>query len=1187
MNPTFGVPHPMEVIDVDDSDDESQGITGKSKPDNSNPVEPPFLNFDSEDEDENENEADQKPLIAPSTDIPGDFEAALQEGFDFDGVFAFSERHTIGAAPNPCLNIDGLGTVGIPLSERDARAIIAACVPVCVPSSDAKPSGIWEMAFEKLCRSLIQFDNPAWDTWIQNTAGVAASTALSAVSGVRPAFTLKKLLVHETGSITTHHKESISDDESDPKIGDFIAILPSVFEGAQLQLRHAGHTKSLNFAHQSKLSTSIVAAYSGVEHTLSGVTSGYRLSLVYDMVQPMTHAGYRPTLPEMQGATQKLHNILLSWKQDSSGSAPESLACLLQHKYPDTSNFGAKSLIGSDALLMSHLHPLARQLKFRIYLAHVELSVDTSASARDRGYGRRGWGRGYGWSSDDECDMSDIDEEEFEDDGDEHEEHMSITQVVDLGGMPVQVDGLELDPGDLLNGSLTDDDPDDESFERMERTSATRTKVYRRTVLLIWPKDSGLAVTTGDVYDYACDTLQNSFTVSPTKREKKLVDRLLDCCQTRRQDGKLKRVVQVLRESADRWNDAQVLLRALKACGVDKNTELMGVEGFVSAYQAFGWDPLKDFYTDAMKNDESNPRRHALLTRLTQMAQEEEDAEVASWCEAQAESALRSLSKIEVAQIPWLADIVLSRGGEFLRDVIFPQLQAQKLTRGFWLPFLIRLHQNMAAAASPDVVQGLIAQGVADTVRHLPPFPTKTVKQTYRTDVEKNSGAVLRVIKLCVETDNMASCVGIFNRMRDSARRGTFTLTFPPWLYYAELSTALSQYMLSSPAAAEMDAMFRPFFIDVIDSMISPTRTTPDGKQFTPCTLTEQHKVIVMAAARKAGGITVLKERLTAQTLKGHDSQTLQALVGSIVKEFPRQQMQHAAAQAYNDVISSLVCLSIDTFPTSSLVKTVSTHRYHGYGRYTTPSDKMIAMVKFCFEVGARSQCQRLLLRFLSPPAGSTLEQHISNALVPFLPVLRQYLITKALDFQTDPYKMFAAAVIRAFADKIMAQKPHEVVPVAQLQAVGCGCSECQLLKSFFLSEKATIDFPRVQSIRTHLERQLATRARSWGVVCTTIRSGSPHTLRVTKPANMTALGLWSGNSQTGKTLLHGLGDVAAQTRILGADYPWVYARIYGMANQAPAPMPLANASQTLNAQKRVATNMPPTMPAAKKARPS
>jgi hypothetical protein len=103
-----------------------------------------------------------------------------------------------------------------------------------------------------------------------------------------------------------------------------------------------------------------------------------------------------------------------------------------------------------------------------------------------------------------------------------------------------------------------------------------------------------LGVSVGDVYDYACNALRSSMTVSPTEKEKKLVGQLLLCCQTRPNEAKLKTAVQVLRESADRWNDVQTLLQTLKACGVDKNTDLMGPEGFVSAYQAFGWDVLKD-----------------------------------------------------------------------------------------------------------------------------------------------------------------------------------------------------------------------------------------------------------------------------------------------------------------------------------------------------------------------------------------------------------------------------------------------------------------------------------------------------------------------------------------------------------------------------------------------------------------
>ncbi|KAJ7689035.1 hypothetical protein B0H17DRAFT_1067547 [Mycena rosella] len=1186
MEPTFAPRPPSEIIDIDDdSEDEGSEITKKSQP--ATVPENTFSDFESDGEDDDENEVEQKPLISPSTDIRGDFDSALEDGFDFDGVFAFSERYAMGVAPNPCLNFDGLGTVGIPLSERDARAIISACV------APPNTSGIWELPSEK-----IHFDNPAWDAWIQNTAGVAAATALNACAPVRPSFSFKKLVIHESSSPTTHYKEPVDEDESNTKIGDFIAVLPSIFQGGQLQLHHTGQVKSLNFAHQSGLATSIVAAYSGVEQTLAGVTSGYRLSLVYDILFPITHADVRPTLPEMQGATQKLYNIMLSWKQDASGEAPGSLACLLHHKYTSTKNFRAQSLTGVDALLISHLYPLARQLKFRIYFAQVRLTVSTMASAPDDGYGcgygrsyGRGWGRRrynyYDYDDDDE-----IDEDEFEDDEGSREESLVLSRVVDLCGMPVNVN-IDLEAEDLINGSITDQAADTTNFEIEERTMATRTAVYNRTVLLIWPKDSDadLNVTVGDIYDYACNTLQSSLTVAPTEKERKLVDQLLECCQTRPQEPKLPRVVQVLRESADRWNDVAILLRALKACGVDKNTGRMGPEGFVSAYQAFGWAALKDCYNDAMKNDESNARRHALLARLTQMAADEEDAEVAAWCTAQADSILRSLSKVDAARIPWLADLGLSRGGEFLRDVIFPQLQAQKLDKTFWMPFIQRLQQTMRdiPTTAPDVVSGLIVQCVAQTARNLPAFPTRVIQNPYGYHVterhEKSSEAVLEVVKLCVETRNEALCVKIFSRMREAARLGNFRAEFPPWLYYAELCASVNLYLQTVPATAAMEAIFRPFFVDAVDWLISAARTAPGGKTITPCPLNEQHKATIMLAARKVGGISVLKQRLTADALKGHDSSTLQGLVRSVAKEFPRQALVHdpVALQAYNDVVIGLVRTAIDTFDTSSLVKK-NGPGYPYYHSSVNPSDVMIKLVQFCFELGAQSQCQRLLLRFVPPPTGSTVPQHVSTTLAPFLPVLRQYLVGEGLDFQVDPYKMFAAAMVRAFAEQVMAQKPHEVVPAAQLQGVGCkACAECRELKAFFCSDKSTISFPRVQSIRTHLERYLGV-TRAWGVVWETRKYGSPHTLHITKPASMTALGLWATNSQSGKTLLHGLGDPATQTRILGADYAWVYARIYGLP--AP-PAPLANASQTLNAQKRAAPAGPSTVPAAKKARTS
>ncbi|KAJ7886201.1 hypothetical protein B0H14DRAFT_2698032 [Mycena olivaceomarginata] len=1142
---------PREIIEIEDSDDE---CIVKEPLTTGNILSESDLEFE-----DDENEPEQKPLIFPSTDIKADFEDTLQDGFQFDGAFAFSERYGIGDTPNPCLHIDGLGTIGIPLSPREALAIISAGIPV--GNSGTNASGIWEISSEK-----VHFDNPAWGDWIQKTAGEAAADALDAYGGVWPSFTLKKLVIHEPGCSTSHYKEQISDDESDTKIGDLVAILPSVFQGGQFQLSYAGQVKSLNLAHQSGLSTSIIAAYVGVEHTLASVTSGYRLSLLYDMVQPITHAEERPTLPEMQGATQKLHNIMLSWKQNASGGVPDYLACLLRHRYAKSPNFGAKSLTGADALLVHHLRPLARRLKFRLYLAHLRGTVTTTAEALT-------------YSSDGESDMSDIDDAEFEDDGEDAQEILEVTQVVDLRGMPVDVD-LELGDDDVINGNVTDGDPQTTTLQKEGRTTATRTKVYNRTVLLLWPKNSDLdlSVAVGDIYDYAFNALQSSLTDIPTKRERRLVNQLLVCCQTRRSDTKLPQAVQVLRESADRWNDVEMLLRALKACGVDKNIDLMGVEGFVSAYQAFGWDALKNFYGDTMQNDESNARRYALLARLTQMGVEEDDANVSLWCQEQLKRVLGSLGKVDATQIPWLARAGLAHGGDFLCDVIFPQLQAQKLEPSFWIPFSRCLQQHMKDVPTTftRLVGRAIAQSVSQIARDLPAFPTKVGKST-RPNAERQEedcDSILKVVQLCVETNNEALCPLIFARMRDVARAGSFNAGPPPWVYYAKLSTSFVRYMESITG---LDDIFQPFFLDAIDSMVSPARTTSDGKATTPCPLSEKNQATIILAARTVCcASTSRNQSFKADPPKGQQSSTLQALARYVMKEFsPQLRRDPAAFKAFGQVIITLVRAAICTFDTSSLVK-----------RYIPPtaSQRMIAIIDFCFEVGGRSQCQYLLPRFVPPPTGTTATQHVSGVLAPFLPDLQEYLVGKDLNFEAEPYKTFAVTVAKLFAEKVMTPKPSEPVPASKLRAIGCGCRDCKELKAFFQSAHAVVCLPAVQKIRLHLERELA-KTRAWGVSWQTVKKGSPRMLEVTKPPAMVAFATWSANSQTGKTLLLSLGDLAAQTRVLGADHYWVYARIYG-ATDSDLPMPLGDANRTINAPKRMATTALPTKPT-KRARTS
>ncbi|KAJ7226732.1 hypothetical protein GGX14DRAFT_417216 [Mycena pura] len=1077
--------------------------TGVAQPTTTSTME---ISSDESDPDDDRDTKEHKSIISASTDIKGDFEALVEEGFGFDGVFAFSSRYALGDAPNPCLVIDGYGTIGLPLCEREAPKIASECA-----LKGSANTGICEIPAEK-----IHFDNPAWDTWIKKTAGVAASKALTANTGLRPTFALRKLVIHDKTCPPTNYKER--DDKTSRKIGDFIVILPSLFDGAQLQLSHAGQTKTINFGRESRLSTFVVAAYSGVEHALSSVTAGYRLSLVYEIVHTIADTALvrrpRPALPEMKGATQKLRDILLSWKQAASGAAPELLACLLQHRYTQAPTFGAKSLTGADALLMSHLRPLAWELKFCLYLAHVTATVSTPVTPVEY-YDSRGCER---CEDCEHCDLRDGLDEEFTDDGDS-EAALHVSQVVDLRGMPVNVN-LPLQMEDYLRGPVVDGKPDDMHVDPYSRRSyATRKKLYKRTAILIWLKNTAIdsRVSVGDVYDHALHVLRKSLTPVPTKREAKVVDALLKCCRTRPQDDKkMQRVMQALRRSAVRWNDVQLLLRALKDCGVDKNANLIGVEGFVSAYEGFGWSALKNFCGEVMLNDPSSTRRRALLTWLAQMG--EEEAEVSAWCTAQTDMLHRALGTIDVSDIPWLMNVATTRGGDFFRDVIFPQLEAQKLDRAFWCAFSKQLHQNVASIPSLAIMRD---NCVSELVRGLPAFPTKDTPYAHWQD--KDSVEILKTIQLCIETQNEALCCEIFTKMRDAARSGDFLPKLPPWLYYAELSPAVIEALQSSPAGTALDGVFLPFFVDVVYSIVSVVRTTSEGKKIEPCPLSDPHKAVLAAAARKAGGISVLKQSLGAAGLTAHDSSRLQALALFIAKEFPRQEMSGSGdVQAYDELIVNIVRAAIDTFDTATLAKSHN------------PSDQMMSLVQFCFEVGARDECGRLLNRLSESPAGVSVGQHVSTVLIPFLPALKQHLVAQHLDFRADPYKKFAAAVIKAFVQKVMTPA---VALAAQIQTLGCACADCAELRAFFVSDRVSNSFPRRTDAARHLEIAL-------------------EPMRAER------------NSEKGKTLLTDLGDPATQEAVLGADYSWVHARIHGTdAAPVPAPVPPANAAQNSSAQ--------------------
>lgn len=128
----------------------------------------------------------------------GDLENALSADTDFTGSFAFSRSYS--DAPNPTLRLDGLGTVGVPLSAREAIHVIGGCRQAPFGKGertivDKEVRDTWEMDAAK-----VHFDNPVWAAFMQRAAREVCAGLGVNYDASKPRCELYKLLVYETGS---------------------------------------------------------------------------------------------------------------------------------------------------------------------------------------------------------------------------------------------------------------------------------------------------------------------------------------------------------------------------------------------------------------------------------------------------------------------------------------------------------------------------------------------------------------------------------------------------------------------------------------------------------------------------------------------------------------------------------------------------------------------------------------------------------------------------------------------------------------------------------------------------------------------------------------------------------------------------------------------------------------------------
>lgn len=234
----------------------------------------------------------------------------------------------------PGMYIKGIGEIGIPvvplqLSQIIERSIKAPFGKGSKTITDTNVRSAWELDADQLT-----FQNKDWELFLEKVLqkvkeGLGIETNAISASPY-------KLLIYEKGDFFLSHKDS---EKEAGMFGTLIIGLPTTYTGGELLVRFDGAEEVIDFSKPSaNYKMPFAAFFADCEHELKPVTSGYRVVLVYNLLQ-----GSGLQKPGLSYISDKVDEMaaLLQSLSESIDDRPK--AVLLEHQYTPA-NFSILSL---------------------------------------------------------------------------------------------------------------------------------------------------------------------------------------------------------------------------------------------------------------------------------------------------------------------------------------------------------------------------------------------------------------------------------------------------------------------------------------------------------------------------------------------------------------------------------------------------------------------------------------------------------------------------------------------------------------------------------------------------------------------------------------------------------------------------------------------------------------------------
>lgn len=382
------------------------------------------------------------------------------------------------------LEVASVGRVGMPLSAARAKELIELGRPARFGRgertvTDRRVRDTWELP-----KRLVQ---ARWSAAFESTLKKVRD-GLGLTSDCRLTAELHSTLVYEPGQFFLPHQDSEKDDTM---VATLVVTVPSAHTGGDLVI---GQGEQSTTYRASKTKISMVAFYADTLHEVLPVTSGYRMTLTYNLLlegsstRAAGDAAPGESVEELAGllgshlTTRRKHRY-----RDEVLDPPNRLVYLLDHEYTARGLSWAR-LKGSDATRAATLRAAAEARDCEVALGLAEIQETWDALEPDHRYTRRHWSDD---DHDDEDDAPDSDRglQDYELQ-DLIDSSIRLTRWTDPAGAWTEDISLSLDEDEVCSSTPTVRlQPYESEYEGyMGNYGNTMDRWYRRAAVVVWPR---------------------------------------------------------------------------------------------------------------------------------------------------------------------------------------------------------------------------------------------------------------------------------------------------------------------------------------------------------------------------------------------------------------------------------------------------------------------------------------------------------------------------------------------------------------------------------------------------------------------------------------------------------------------------------------------------------------------------